>query len=651
MDSDICRTCLLRHPSALVPLADSRNDTPILDMLAGLCGVHFRQSPQLSDAICERCLTKLEVAHAVGQEFRDREMLLRSVWGTEGWLVLLEEYRVGDREEPRSERLLGSLIAGLGQQERGAEEIVEEKEETVVPAPPSESVVKEELIIEDKLNTPCEDKPGDQQDGGEFVPEEELDVKLLKRYRCKECHRPFLNLNAYRNHLRKHEQIRQHWLRTCSQEQKRTCAYCKREFPESISFQRHVAWHKRRGLRCCKTCGEHHATAESLKNHVCPYASGKRAKPERLLFRCDECGKRFLSKKHYQVHLERHENLRNGTFKCDVCSKCLATKFLLRKHMSEHRGSPEYSKECEECGQVLTTPNAYQCHKHRHKKDQNGSFHCAKCKKNFATPARLASHRFRVHKGLPVYSRECEECGQVLTSVNAYQCHVYRHKKDQNGSFHCAKCEKNFATLARLANHKCDAQDPANEAEISVEPALKEEPITEDEPSSSGQPSNELLFFEENSLATVKDEPLEENDCELEVPPAKSPVSTQGNNGQFECGECGKRFSRENHYRSHLEKHENIRKGTFQCDICQQFLGGQRDLWNHKRNSHKEMPKWMQNCAECGRVFSSENSYHCHMTRHRNVQSGRYRCEACGKCMSHHSEFKRHKCTAQRENK
>uniref|UniRef100_A0A1Q3EYM9 Putative zinc finger protein n=1 Tax=Culex tarsalis TaxID=7177 RepID=A0A1Q3EYM9_CULTA len=582
-----CRVCMLRKTQKIL-LADSRNGTQILDMLASVCGIHFKESPQLPHAICERCLAKLELAHAVAQEFRDQEMLRRNLWLADAWLVRLEEYQTMAREEPRSERLLKGLNASIAREKEICTSIPLENLENAT----AETVLKEELIIEDDSNQ--DDATSDQEKGEEEpcsaqVPATDsvLEEKIDETDKPNETqeNQPDKGLPDKRKFksLRRHEQIRKH--------PKLTCVQCKREYSDVRGFQCHVGWHNRRGLLCCSFCGENQVTPEAMKNHICPMAS-RIAKMVKLrlkslkTFRCEECGHKFHNKKHYIIHRKRHEHIRKGTFKCDICFKCFGGKVSLGNHMREHNV-------------------------------------------------------------LPVYRRTCEECGKELTSINAYNCHIYRHRKDRGGSFHCPKCDKNFTASQRLLNHKCNTREQSKDEEILTGSGTE---TVEDDSLHSNKTFCEVTvkeerFFDENPPATVKEEPTVESNLELEVPAAESSASTESN-VPFGCEECGKKFTKEKLYQNHLQRHENIRKGMFQCDICQQYLGGSRYLREHKLNVHKPMPQWMQNCEECGRKFTTANSYRCHMRRHQNVRSGKYRCTACGKCMTHQAQLKGHKCSA-----
>lgn len=163
---------------------------------------------------------------------------------------------------------------------------------------------------------------------------------------------------------------------------------------------------------------------------------------------------------------------------------------------------------------------------------------------------------------------------------------------------------------------------------VCAEPVLKDAPIVEDDPLSSNQTSSEVMEKEENSLTTAKKEPIVENNIELE--PSKA-LTKNDNNDLFECKECGRQFFREKSYQNHVKRHDNLRTTKFQCNICQLYLNGERALRSHKQKLHKSVPKWKQNCEECGRKFANANSYHCHMMRHRHVLSGKYQCTACGK--------------------
>ena len=50
-------------------------------------------------------------------------------------------------------------------------------------------------------------------------------------------------------------------------------------------------------------------------------------------YQCNECGKGFNEKTHFEYHMRGHDGI---TFRCKQCSKCFTLKTSLQKHLLSH---------------------------------------------------------------------------------------------------------------------------------------------------------------------------------------------------------------------------------------------------------------------------------------------------------------------------
>ncbi|KAL8567901.1 hypothetical protein ACOMHN_059023 [Nucella lapillus] len=80
-----------------------------------------------------------------------------------------------------------------------------------------------------------------------------------------------------------------------------------------------------RKLLICDYCDAVLTTSHGLEKHINHFHLKK------FRYKCEQCGKGFTVKDHYEDHLNMHRNIR--VHKCPYCAICFAFKSGLRRHM------------------------------------------------------------------------------------------------------------------------------------------------------------------------------------------------------------------------------------------------------------------------------------------------------------------------------
>ncbi|KAL9692338.1 hypothetical protein quinque_015767 [Culex quinquefasciatus] len=357
-----------------------------------------------------------------------------------------------------------------------------------------------------------------------------------------------------------------------------------------------------------------HVSRVNCINHIRTHANN---------FRCATCGKFWESEKHLRKHEKIHERTlansivvetnENGLFKCSEPSQL------------PPEGAETSSNKCPECSKTFTNPVAYDQHMRRHRNVSEGRFKCKECGQNMPTKSMLGSHTL-MHRRLrqnPDGNFTCVKCDRDFPSWNSLSRHVTSHKRiTKNCLYKCKLCEMTYVSLQALVKHRL-VSHPGDD------------------------------FDRESTIVT-----------EL---PAEDGLSTSAT-VELKCPECDKTYTDRGKLRVHLNKHNNIRAGRFQCKHCGRKHGTHAELKKHEfsafsthKTRHKAFETGRFACQQCEKRFGDNRSLNLHKKKgceeestensdgkswhiyaHRVVSAGKYKCETCEKCFKGKYALTRH---------
>ena len=111
---------------------------------------------------------------------------------------------------------------------------------------------------------------------------------------------------------------------------------------------------------------------------------------------------------------------------------------------------------------------------------------------------------------------------------------------------------------------------------------------------------------------------------------------------KFVCELCGQGFLNKNHYRAHIDRHNNVKQ--YECTHCKKRFVAMSDLKRHIMYKHRSGIKPKYFCTEdnCSKVFKASSAL-CQHIKCSHRKGKKYVCEICGKYYYYKSNYNRHK--------
>ncbi|XP_078123328.1 uncharacterized protein LOC144528549 [Sander vitreus] len=317
----------------------------------------------------------------------------------------------------------------------------------------------------------------------------------------------------------------------------------------------------------------------------------------------------------------KHDSRCKKTFSCSECGKIFGRRTRLKTHMMIHTGEKPFS--CSECGKAFTVGG----HLKRHMRTHTGEkpFSCSVCKKSFTENGDLQKH-IRIHTGEKPFS--------------------------------CSVCKKRFAQRSNLKTHKCvgpmkteaDGEDcggpePARNSHPLLQPETEDQTGDSSEPKTDDSADWKETREPQSALNSLKHDSrckktFSCSECGKRFgrrTHLKTHMMIHTGEKPFSCSECGKAFNEGGHLKRHMRTHTGEK--PFSCSVCKKSFTENGDVQKHMRIHTGEKPF---SCSECGRAFTERGHLNKHMRIHTREKP--FSCSVCNKRFAWHSHVKTHKC-------
>ena len=159
-----------------------------------------------------------------------------------------------------------------------------------------------------------------------------------------------LQKKSYARHLRLHGDI-----------VPEVCQYCKKEFREKRSLDKHIrAIHSSDKPYNCNHCSETFRTKVQQENHMSSHMRD-------FSHKCDRCQMTFRKQEELNTHYRTH--LEQKSYICEVCEKAFNSEKNMRQHAIKHQG--ELPHKCEICMMTFQSRSQLIRHATSHVKDKS----------------------------------------------------------------------------------------------------------------------------------------------------------------------------------------------------------------------------------------------------------------------------------------
>lgn len=223
-----------------------------------------------------------------------------------------------------------------------------------------------------------------------------------------------------------------------------TCDLC--DASRSASYMDHLDHyrkvHKMRGYILC--CMKKHLTSKAAYDHI-------KLHLDKDAFRCDECGKCFVSSKLLSAHKKVHMPDELCPYKCTECGKTFAILTTYKTHILAHAGDEARIHKCAQCPKSFKTVRNLIEHVQRlHEKVKQ--YVCSQCGISVKDKHNLAQHYRAKHD--PTRTKEpCNICGLLVLEVDKHKRRKHMLQPvDQ--VFGCDQCDKKFKFQKNVQEHK-----------------------------------------------------------------------------------------------------------------------------------------------------------------------------------------------------
>ncbi|XP_055588522.1 zinc finger protein 678-like isoform X2 [Uranotaenia lowii] len=481
-----CRLCLRKSENFLLPLMAKMEAVSVMEMLIDVTGLEIEFSPLYPTKVCSNCMTKLDFAYNVRQEFLSSAELLLKMAVENRLTSYYEQFKetgekrvcYSDEILESSRNILESKIKVEGNKIVPAQEgPIIETVENVEGSDHSDIEMLDGLVDEGLSDheldnaLPANESKEEKQEKFVYSWRELVKPKKIKKSKVdiknsaadKEIHDQFPPTTCYicntlhdtleqrDEHLNSHINMVPHRCETCSTEQEQVVS------KSVLTLNRHRLMHLL--PHKCDKCHRRFISTGSLYAHSW---NTHKSNPDGMT--CDYCGKIFTQKRSFQAHVRRHRHKANGRYKCDVCSETCGSNLLLARHMRKHTGEKNFT--CPYCDKSFSRACNLLTHKRIHTNER--CHKCSDCGSTFRDSVTLRKHQERFHLGKEPNLRTdrnpflIDEHGRKLYICKEDDCDyrtyngtaISRHKARHTKRYVCSDCGKRFAEPNLVRRHQ-----------------------------------------------------------------------------------------------------------------------------------------------------------------------------------------------------
>ena len=326
---------------------------------------------------------------------------------------------------------------------------------------------------------------------------------------------------------------------------------------------------------------------------------------------CYVCSTMFFHEDMLRDHMAKHgvskifrHNFENTELeakpdlKCYQCSSIFDSKVNLTRHIESVHFKE--SIECPDCDKSFSRKDNYEAHrktKHSIVVSSTG-WKCGKCGKTFNLKRNFTRHLQEVCPDGKIYVTKCEFCESTYIRTSDLKKHVMNRAE-----YFCNVCQRKFCSSKILLAHKEEHGEVTEEDSGKVAIDLGKDA--------------EIFGCEVCGKSFGKDKTLLQH------------KSTHSDEKNFECHDCGTKFSMLKNLRRHIKE---AASSLSVCNFCDNVFCTAKLLRGHVISSHKKF-----SCPICKEPFTHERNLNRHVGKRITML-----CPHCNKVFCNQKRLKEH---------
>ena len=349
-----------------------------------------------------------------------------------------------------------------------------------------------------------------------------------------------------------------------------TCPICGLSLQKK-SFARHVRLHGDVQPEVCPYCKKEFREKRSLDKHVRAIHEAERPFP------CDQCPETFRNTAELKAHVARHS--KDHPFKCDVCSLSFQKQEALTTHYRLHTGERPYA--CNICDKTFNSEKNRRIHVQRHE----GSLphKCDVCDMTFQSKSHLLKHAVSHNRKTQV------TVAKINTFLESFGASLGEFGLDED-----------YGSNDQISLHPATESGEIEDQSVKLTPCFSETETVEAAPADAAMSyettdnENEVEFLEDSTSSSMFPSPalpalvkgLTEEDAERMARKELSSEIPPTPDGTHLCLMCNTRLGNKRAYVIHLRRHAGML--NYKCNYCPKTFQGQAKLNRHMNSHFKE---------------------------------------------------------------
>ncbi|KAF5304703.1 hypothetical protein FQA39_LY09480 [Lamprigera yunnana] len=352
--NNICRVCLEKGPK-LMPIFDPIKPPHFSILIMACASVQVLEGDGLPPYICQKCISKLNVAFQFKTQCESSDAKLRQCFETLHNLPAASDlaryvdikkdvqdplnYHENELVQPQT--LQNGTQVHLNNHIDDVNDVVQDIDNVNQTSEPQlQNLENVQIVATSVLSEMDRDDLADLKIEYSDLKVEDISPveltpplmskykKQMKPHQCDTCGKIFRTKPGLIHHIRIHTGERPY-----------VCHLCDKRFINGGHLHTHMRTHTGEKNHICAACNKAFATAQQLTKHTIAIHTSERP------YGCTYCTKRFASSSNLNTHVRIHTGEKN--YHCDQCTKAFSTKGQLYQHMLVHTGEKAFL--CEYC--------------------------------------------------------------------------------------------------------------------------------------------------------------------------------------------------------------------------------------------------------------------------------------------------------------